>query len=213
MKSVKNFSIGEEIFNAITHGIGFALSVAALVVLIVFSARHGNAWHVVSFSLFGSSLVLLYAVSTLYHSLLPGKGKRVFEILDHSAIYVLIAGTYTPVTLVTLHGSWGWSFFGVIWGLAVLGIVFKAFYTGRFKLVSTLLYVAMGLLIMIAAKPLFEKMGLVSMIFLLSGGVFYIGGTVFYLVRLFKYHHAVWHIFVLLGSVCHFFTVLYLLEF
>ncbi|NDI36140.1 PAQR family membrane homeostasis protein TrhA [Chengkuizengella sediminis] len=205
------YSHKEEIVNAITHGIGALLSIAALVLLIVFSSLYGSPWHIVSFTIFGTSLVLLYVFSTLLHSFKEGVTKNVFEVLDHSAIYLLIAGSYTPFVLVTLRGPLGWTLFGIIWGLAVIGIVFKVFFVKRFIIMSTIFYVLMGWMIMIGIKPLYENMMLNGFIWLVLGGILYTAGTIFYVWRKFPYHHAVWHLFVLAGSVSHFFAVLYLL--
>ncbi|MDP5275606.1 PAQR family membrane homeostasis protein TrhA [Chengkuizengella axinellae] len=205
------YSQKEEIANAITHGIGALLSIAALVLLIVFSSLYGSAWHIVSFTIFGTTLVLLYVFSTLLHSFKEGVTKNVFEVLDHSAIYLLIAGTYTPFVLVTLRGPLGWTLFGIIWGLAVMGIIFKVFFVKKFIVLSTLFYILMGWMILFGIKPLYENILLNGFIWLVLGGVLYTVGTIFYVWRKFPYHHAVWHLFVVGGSVSHFFAVLYLL--
>jgi hemolysin III len=209
--SVERYTPGEEITNAILHGVGLGLALAALAVLVVMASLSGNAWHIVSFSIYGATLVLLYLSSTLYHSFYAGKAKRLFRIFDHSAIYLLIAGTYTPITLIALRGRLGWTVFGVVWGIAVLGIVGKAFWAHKFVFMSTLLYIAMGWLVVAVIKPVLENLNTVSLVFLGVGGLFYTLGTVFYLWRKLKYHHAIWHLFVLAGSICHFFTVLFLL--
>ena len=200
-------SLGEELANAITHGAGALLSIAGLVLMVVSASLYGNAWHIVSVSIFGVCLVLLYTASTLYHSFRPGRAKHVFKIMDHAAIYLLIAGTYTPFTLTLLRGSWGWSLFGIIWGLCAAGIVFKVFFIKRFNVLSTILYLLMGWLIVIAGKPLVENVPAEGLYWLLAGGVAYSLGTVFYLWEKLPFHHAVWHLFVLGGSVCHFFDV------
>jgi hemolysin III len=201
-------SLGEEIANAITHGIGALLSIAGLVILIVFASIKGDAWHIVSFSIFGTCLVLLYTASTLYHSL-PGKRvKKVFRIMDHAAIYLLIAGTYTPFTLTLLRGGWGWSLFGIVWGLGLAGILFKVFFVNRFNVLSTIVYLLMGWMILIAGKPLIEHVPVNGLYFLLAGGAAYSLGTIFYLWEKLPFHHAIWHLFVLGGSICHFFAVL-----
>lgn len=205
------FSTGEEIANAIIHGIGALLSVSALVLLIVFSARFGTAWHVVSFTLFGVTMMILYFSSTFLHALPRGKAKDVFEILDHSSIYFFISGTYTPFLFVGIKGWLGWTLFGVIWGLAIGGTIFKCFFVKKYVLISTLLYVVMGWLIVLAWKPLVANLNSMSLMFLILGGVLYTVGSVFYVWRGFKYHHAVWHLFVLAGSILHFFSVQYLL--
>lgn len=211
MDNIESFTKGEEITNAILHGIGAGLAIAALVVLVVFASIYGDAWHIVSFSIYGSTLVILYLSSTLYHSFPQGKTKNVFEIFDHSAIYLLIAGTYTPLTLITLRSALGWSIFGVVWGIAIIGIIFKVFWVKKFVILSTLLYVVMGWMIIIAINPLLKSLNKISLIFLVIGGFLYTFGTIFYVWRKIKFHHAIWHLFVLSGSVCHFFTILFLL--
>lgn len=197
----------EELLNTLTHGIGAVASVAASAVLITFTALHGNAWQIVGASVFSLALMLLYWASTLYHGAVQPVVKRRLEILDHSAIYVLIAGTYTPFTLVTLNGPWGWSLFGVVWGLAALGIVFKMFFTGKFELFSTLIYVLMGWLIVVAARPLIDSMSPWGMAWLVAGGLAYTVGTYFFLNKKLPYAHPIWHLFVLVGSICHFVAV------
>lgn len=211
MDNIENFTKGEEVTNAILHGIGLGLAIAALVVLVVFARIYGDVWYMASFSIYGSTLVMLYLSSTLYHSFPEGKVKNIFEIFDHSAIYLLIAGTYTPLTLISLRGSLGWTIFGIVWGIAVVGIVFKVFWVKKFVILSTLLYIVMGWLIIFAINPLLAAMNKTSIIFLVSGGLLYTLGTIFYVRRKMKYHHAIWHLFVLGGSVCHFFTILFLL--
>lgn len=198
----------EEIANAITHGIGAALSVAALVLLIVFSSLKGNAWHVVSFTIYGSTMLLLYLSSTLVHGLRDGKAKDFFEFMDHSSIYLFIAGTYTPFLLVAIRGSLGWSLFGIVWGIALFGVVFKAFFVKKFLFLSTIFYIAMGWLIVIAWNPLTAVVAPQGMNLLAIGGVLYTLGTIFYVWRGFPYHHAIWHLFVLAGSILHFFAIL-----
>ncbi|MEC0229076.1 PAQR family membrane homeostasis protein TrhA [Paenibacillus alba] len=201
------YSIQEEKANAISHGVGVLLSIVALIMLIIQASLHGNAWHIVSFSIFGTALVVLYTCSTLLHSITKPRLKDIFEILDHSAIYLLIAGSYTPYLLVTLRGPLGWSFFGIIWGLALVGIVLKIFYVKRFILISTLCYILMGWLIVIAFKPLYTHLPLGGIVWLVVGGLLYTFGSIFYVWRRVPYHHAIWHVFVLAGSACHFFSV------
>ena len=203
-----SYSLSEEIANSVTHGIGLLLSLAALSVMVVLAALKGTAWHIVSCSIYGATLVLLFAASTLYHSLPWPRVKRILKIIDHSAIYLLIAGTYTPFLLVSLRGPWGWTLFGVIWGLAFAGIVFKVFFAGQFKLVSTLIYIGMGWIVVIAIRPLWTGLPLGGLMWLLAGGVFYTGGTLFYLQHRIPYNHAIWHVFVLTGSLCHFMSVI-----
>jgi len=199
----------EEVMNAVTHGIGTLLAVAGLVLLTVLAYLHGDIWHIVSFSIYGTTLVLLYLASTLYHSFTNEEVKRVFKILDHSAIYLLIAGTYTPFTLVPLHGVLGWTVFGVVWGLAIIGIVLKVFFAGRFKFVSTMCYLGMGWFIVVAIKPLLATVPALGMSWLFVGGLFYTLGSVFYLWKRIPYNHAIWHLFVLAGSVSHFIAVFF----
>jgi len=199
----------EEMMNAITHGIGTVLAVAGLILLTVFAYLYGDIWHIVSFSIYGTTLVLLYLASTLYHSFTDERRKHVFKILDHSAIYLLIAGTYTPFTLVPLHGVLGWSVFGLVWGLAVLGIVLKVFFVGRFKVISTLCYILMGWFIVIAIKPLIATVAPPGIMWLIIGGLFYTLGSIFYLWKKIPYNHAIWHLFVLAGSISHFVAVFF----
>lgn len=197
----------EERANAVTHGIGAVLSVAALVLLLIHSLRNGSVWHIVSFTVFGVSLILLYVSSTLLHSARKERWIDIFSILDHAAIFVLIAGTYTPFLLVTLRGPLGWSLFGIVWGLALAGIIFKLFFVKRFVLLSTLFYIAMGWLVIFAFGPLQEELAQAGIAWLVAGGLLYTLGTVFYLWRKIRYHHAIWHLFVLAGSISHFVTV------
>lgn len=202
------YSRREEVANAITHGIGAALSIAGLVVLIVAAAMNGSAWHVVSFTVYGVTMVLLYAASTLVHSFPEGKLKDLFETFDHSCIYLFIAGTYTPIVLTTLRGPLGWTLFGIVWGLAAGGVVFKAFFTKKFLVLSTLFYVAMGWLIVFAWQPLQSLLQPGGIRLLIAGGLMYTIGSVFYVWRGFPHHHAVWHLFVVAGSVLHYFAIL-----
>ncbi len=201
------YTVGEEIAHSITHGLGAALSVAGLVLLVVRAVAVGDPWRVVSFAIFGTTLVLLYTASTMYHALTPRRAKSVFKVLDHAFIYVLIAGTYTPFLLVSLRGSWGWSLFGVVWGVTIAGIIFKVWFAGRFRLLSTLLYIALGWLCVVAIRPMMASVPPAGLVWLLAGGVAYTGGTVFYLWRGLRYHHAIWHVFVLTGSFCHFVAI------
>ncbi|KMK74796.1 PAQR family membrane homeostasis protein TrhA [Alkalihalobacillus pseudalcaliphilus] len=209
LSQTHTFSKVEEIANAITHGIGAILSIAALVLLIVFSSLYGTAWHIVSFTIYGVSMVLLYMSSTLLHSLPKGKGKDVFEILDHSSIYLFIAGTYTPLMFVVVQGALGWTIFGIVWGLAIAGIVFKAFFVKKYMFVSTLFYIVMGWLVVIAVEPLVNTLPTAGLMLLVGGGIAYTAGTIFYVWRGFKFHHAVWHMFVLLGSILHFLLIFF----
>ncbi|MCZ8522753.1 MULTISPECIES: PAQR family membrane homeostasis protein TrhA [Paenibacillus] len=197
----------QERANAISHGIGVLLSIAALVLLVLQSVRTGSLWHIVSFTVFGLSLIVLYTASTLLHSARREPWVSIFEIFDHAAIYVLIAGTYTPYLLVTIRGPLGWSLLGTVWGLALLGIIFKLFFVKKFNLLSTLFYIGMGWLIIFAFEPLQQQLSAPGVMWLVIGGVLYTLGTVFYLWRRLPYHHMIWHLFVLAGSACHFISV------
>lgn len=203
----EKFSAPEELAHSLTHGAGLLLGIAALVIMVVFAVRQGTAIHVVSCAIYGVTLIVLFASSTFYHALPPGRGKRVFGILDHAAIFLLIAGTYTPFALVTLDGRWGWSLFGVIWGLAIGGIVLEAVSRGRVRRVQLALYLVMGWGIAVAARPLARELATPGLVLLLAGGLAYTLGVVFFVWRR-PFFHAVWHVFVLAGSVCHFFAVL-----
>ena len=194
--------------NSISHLIGAVLAVAGLVVLVVVAARQGDPWKIVSFSIYGTTLVLLYVFSTLYHSL-PGKAKRVFQKLDHNAIYLLIAGTYTPFVLVPLRGSWGWSLFGVIWGLAFLGIAVEFVSGGSRRIVRIVIYLAMGWLVVIAARPLVQQLPSGCLALMAAGGLLYSGGVAFYAAdKRLKHAHGVWHVFVIAASAAHYLAVL-----
>lgn len=205
------YTTGEEIANAITHGIGALLAVTALIILIIFSSNHGNAWHVVSYTIFGVTLVLLYLGSTLYHSITNKSAKRVFRIIDHSTIYLLIAGTYTPYTLTVLRSPLGWVIFGIIWAMAICGIVMKCRWVGKHDKLSTFIYVVMGWMILISIKRLWVVLPHLSFTLLVLGGVTYTLGAVLYSFDRIPYNHPVWHLFVLAGSGLHFFSILYML--
>ena len=204
-------TIGEEIANGITHGIGAALSLAALVILVVFASLYGDAWRVVSFSIYGTTLFILYLASTLYHSFRNKRVKHFFNILDHSSIFLLIAGTYTPITLISMRGPWGWTLFGLIWGMAIVGILSKVFFIDRFKMLSVALYIGMGWLILIAVRPMLEMVppGLIKWIVI--GGLCYTFGVIFYAIKRVPYFHFVWHLFVLAGRITHFLGILFYL--
>jgi hemolysin III len=192
----------EELANVLTHGAGALLSIAGGATLIVLAALQGDAWLIVGSAIFASALLLLYTSSTLYHAARSAVLRRRFKVLDHCAIYVLIAGTYTPFML-DARGGWGWSLFGVVWGLAAAGIAFKLFFTGRFRLLSTLIYVAMGWLVLVGIVPLTQQLHTGTLLWLLAGGVTYTAGTLFYHWQRLRFSHAIWHGFVLGGSVCH----------
>lgn len=203
------YSRGEELVNSITHGLGIVLSIIGLAVLIAFAGRYGNSWHIVSCSVFGATLIFLYAASTLYHAVQEPAVKSILRIFDHSAILVLIAGTYTPFTLVSLRGPWGWTLFGVIWGLAVLGIIIETTRLRRFRTGLIALYVIMGWAVVAAIKPMLQHVGSGGLWLLLAGGLAYTGGIIFYKWQRLPYNHAIWHLFVLAGSILHYFAILF----
>jgi hemolysin III len=206
-------SILEEIANSVTHAAGMALSIAGLSILVALACIYGNISHVVSCTIFGTSLVLLYTASTAYHIFRnvfnAPRLKRTLKTIDHACIYILIAGTYTPFMLVNFRGILGWALFGVVWAMAVFGIFFKIFYVYRFKILSTLVYVMMGWCILITGKTLLSNIAFGGLILLLAGGLAYTGGVVFYLWNKIPYHHAIWHLFVLAGSTFHYFAVIF----
>jgi hemolysin III len=204
----KLYSLGEEVAHAITHGLGAVLAIVGLCILVARAALYGNTWHVVAASIFGATLVLMFTASTLYHSIPMPRARRVLRIIDHSLIYFLIAGTYTPFTLITLKGAWGWSLFAFTWGLAVVGVVFKIFATGRFEKVSLAIYLLMGWCAVVAIKPLISALQPGGLALMFAGGLTYTGGVLFYTWERLRYHHAIWHLFVLAGSTLHFFAVL-----
>jgi hemolysin III len=197
----------EELAHSITHGIGVVFSLLGLILLVFFSAFYGTICHVVSTAIFGATLVLLYTSSTLYHSFKDLRAKQILRKFDHAAIFLLIAGSYTPFLLVTLHGAW--ILFGVVWGLAAVGVGLKFWYAGQFRVVSTLIYIGMGWLVMLVFKPLTLSLPHNGLVWLFAGGISYTGGTVFYLWKRLPYHHAIWHLFVLGGSVCHWLAIFY----
>ncbi|HOH97777.1 MAG TPA: hemolysin III family protein [Candidatus Cloacimonadota bacterium] len=205
-------SLGEEIANSITHGIGVGLSIAALVILVIFAARISDVWKVVSFSIYGATMIALFMASTLYHAFPQPRVKKFFHILDHSSIFLLIAGTYTPITIGTMRGGWGWTMFGIIWGLTLVGICLKIFAMSKLKWVSTIVYLAMGWLIIIAIKPLMSVVSKTVLMWMAIGGLCYSLGVIFYIAKKLPYHHAIWHLFVLGGAISHFFGMLSLLQ-
>lgn len=209
MKEAKFYTTGEEIFNAVTHGVGGLLAIAATVLMIIKAASNGTPISVVSAAIFGASLILLYTVSTLYHSLVPKTAKAVFRIFDHCMIFILISGTYTPFVLISLNGPLGWTIFGILWGLTILGIVLNSINLEKFKKLSMICYMLMGWCIVFAIKPVSHAVGYRGLIFLFLGGVFYTAGVFFYRKKTIKYMHSIWHLFVLAGSIMHFFSVLF----
>ncbi len=198
----------EELLNALTHGAGAVVALAGAAVLITLASVYADRWAVIGASVYGASLLLLYVASTLYHAVSHVQIKARLKVFDHCMIYVLIAGTYTPFTLTSLRGPWGWTLFGLIWGLAIGGIIFKLSYTGRFRWLSTGIYLAMGWLVIIAIEPLMKALPQGAFVWLMAGGIAYTLGTVFYMSRRLPYAHAIWHGFVMVGSICHFAAVL-----
>ncbi len=202
-------SVGEEIANAVSHGAGFAAALVAAPILIARVARQGELAHTVGASVFAGSIVLLYVGSTLYHALPRGRAKRVFRVLEHGGIYILIAGTYTPFTLGVLHGAWGWTLLGLVWVLAAAGVAFTALGGLRYPAVSTPLYVAMGWLILIAIHAVWTRVPAAGIAWLVAGGIAYTVGVAFFAAKRLRYGHFVWHLFVLAGTTCHFFAVMW----
>ena len=203
-------TLGEEIANSVIHGVGAALAIAATVLLIVFSVIGGDPWRIIGTSIFGATLIILYLTSTLYHSLAATQAAPLFKTLDHAAIYLLIAGTYTPITL-KLGGPWGWSMFGLIWALAIGGVVFKFFFISRFEFATVIVYILMGWLCLIALDPIVETLSAPMIAWLVIGGASYTLGVVFYIWRRLPYNHAIWHVFVLGGSISHFVAIMFFL--
>ena len=207
MSEIKHYSPLEEMTNIISHAIGLFFSIVALVVMVVRSSLYGNSLHIVSVSIFGASLIALYTASTFYHSSKDPQRRSRLRIFDHATIYVLIAGTYTPLTLITLNGMIGWVIFGISWGMAVAGVVLKLFFTGKYDLISTLMYVFMGWIIVFAINPLINSLSAQGLFWLFAGGVAYTTGAILYSIKKITFNHAIFHMFVLLGSFCHFVAV------
>ncbi|HCK81826.1 MAG TPA: hemolysin III family protein [Candidatus Competibacter sp.] len=204
-----HYTLGEEVASSVIHGVGIVLGIAGLGVLTAFASLYGDAWHIVGCSVFGAALIVLYTTSTLYHSIPLPRVKAVLRTLDHSAIFLLIAGTYTPFLLVNLRGPWGWSLFAVIWGLALSGIALRVARGRRSTLLSLGLYIGMGWAVLVAIKPLLNSVAPGGLLLLLSGGLAYTSGVAFYVWKRLPYHHAIWHGFVLAGSILHFFAILF----
>lgn len=202
-------TVAEAIANVVTHGFGALLGIAALIILVVFAAIQDNALKIVSSAIYGSSLVAMFATSTLYHSFRYSRFRRALRTLDHSAIYFLIAGTYTPLTLITLNGTWGWTLFSIVWGLAIFGISFKLMFVHRFEILSTIIYLVMGWLCIVAIKPIWNALPAGALTWLVLGGLAYTGGVAFYVWERLRFSHTIWHVFVLIGSLCHFFAILF----
>ena len=209
MARTREATAGEELANSLTHGLGLALSLAAAPVLVVTAVATADVWRIVAASIYAATLVLLYAASTLYHSVRQPALKEALQRVDHAAIYLLIAGTYTPFTLISLRGAWGWSIFGVVWALALIGVLLKGRFGARLPALSTWLYLAMGWIIVIALRPLSLHVAPTGLRWLAVGGALYTGGVVFYVWERVRYSHAVWHLFVLGGSMAHFAAVLW----
>jgi len=210
MKKVKEPTIYpplEEKINVLSHAIGLFFSVVALVLLVVKASNNGSVWHIVSFSIFGSSLILLYAASTFYHSAKKPTLRKRLNIFDHASIYILIAGTYTPFALVTLNGTIGWVIFGITWGIALTGVILKLYFTGKYDRISTIAYVLMGWIIVFAINPLLNNLSPEGVGWLLAGGIAYTIGAILYSIKKIKFNHAIFHLFVLIGSFCHFIAV------
>lgn len=208
-KAGNRYTEGEELAHAITHGVGVVIGLVVLPLLAVFTALGKNRWAFISCSIYGTTFILLFLGSTLYHAVRNPRAKQVLKIVDHSGIYLLIAGTYTPYALVPLRGTLGWWIFGVIWGCALFGIVFKIFFTGRFKAVSLISYFFMGWFCIIAIKPLYHDLSTSGFVLLVAGGLCYSVGAIFYGWKSMKWSHTIWHLFVLAGSLCHFFSILF----
>ncbi len=200
---------GEEIANTISHGIGLLFAIIATPILLIAAVRYGSAWNAVGVSVFAASMVTLYLASTLYHAITHGRAKRFFRMMDHSAIFLLIAGTYTPFTLGVLRGPWGWTLLVLVWSLAIIGLTMKAVFRHRFAWLSVVLYLAMGWLIVIAAPEVLHRVPLSGLVWIIAGGIAYTGGVGFYAAHRVRYAHFAWHLFVIAGTTCHFFAVLW----
>ena len=201
-------TLGEEIASAATHGLGVIFSIVALVLLVMSATETGSTWNVIAVSVFGASMILLYLFSTLMHAIPHPRAKRVLQVFDHAGIYLLIAGSYTPFALVSLQGRLGWTLFGIVWGVAILGIVWKLFSTGKYMWVSNVTYLGLGWICIIAIRPLYESLGHTGFMLLLAGGIAYSVGIVFYVWQKLPFNHAIWHLFVLAGSVFIFLSIL-----
>lgn len=212
VKTYRQLSTAEEIINSVTHGIGALLSIVALIILIMVAGKYGDIWHLVSFSIYGSTLILLYLSSTLYHSFTNPKMKQLFARFDHISIFLLIAGTYTPILLTSLRGVWGWTLFIIIWTMALAGAIIRSIYLHRFRNLMVAIYLVMGWMAILAAKQILEKMPSISITFLVLGGIAYSAGVVFYQWRKLPYSHGIWHLFVLAGSTLHFFAIYFSIQ-
>ena len=197
----------EELANTLTHGLGLTMALLGAPVLIVIAVLRGTPLHIFSVSVYGVSLIALYACSTCYHAMQQPAWKQIFKVADHSAIYLLIAGTYTPFTLINMHGMWGWTLFTVVWALALVGVAWKVAFCDRWSVVSTITYLAMGWIVVLAIKPLFQMMPVTGIIWIFAGGAFYTVGVLFFVMERIRYSHAVWHVFVICGSLCHYLAI------
>lgn len=209
MSSAKKYSAAEELAHSVSHGIGVLLGVVGLIVMLWLSFEYGDMWHVVSVSIYGFSVILLYSASTLYHAITNARAKHFFQLMDHAAIFILIAGTYTPFLLVNLRGPWGWTLFVIIWSIAIGGVMLETMKKERIKWLSLTLYLGLGWLALVAMKPMIELVNATGLLLLLAGGLLYSFGVIFYVRKQMVYHHAIWHLFVLAASMAHFFAVIY----
>jgi len=209
LQQIGSQTVAEEIANSISHGVGLLLAITAAPILIMAAARGGTTWNIVGVSVFAASMILLYLASTLYHAIPHDRAKRIFRVLDHGAIFLLIAGTYTPFTLGVMRGPWGWTIFGIVWSLAVFGLTMKAFFGAQHKWLTVPLYLVMGWTVVIAAPHILFRMPVAAIIWLLAGGIAYSGGVVFFRAHSLRYSHFAWHLFVIAGTACHFFAVLW----
>lgn len=207
--STTAYSVSEEVLHTITHGIGILLSIAGLAVLVAFSSINGDSWHVVTSSIYGATLILLYSASTLYHGIPHPRAKKLLQQFDHAAIYLLIAGTYTPFLLVNLREDWGWWLFSIIWIVAIVGVVFEFCDCKPFQRISLWLYLSMGWMIVVAINPMLQNVSTGGLVLLLAGGLAYTAGAYFYVKEQIPYHHVIWHLFVLAGSILHYFSILF----
>ena len=208
-RSAFGYTLGEEIANAVTHGIGALFGIVGTVVMMVFAAIKGDVWCIVSGAVYGFSLILLFTMSTIYHALKPNRAKKVFRVFDHTSIYLLIAGTYTPITIGLMRGVWDWVLFSVVWAICILGIVLNSVSLEKFKVVSMIFYVIAGWAVVMAVKPMLELMSLRGLLLMLFGGISYTGGIIFFALKKVKFMHSIWHLFVLLGAILQYFGVLF----
>ena len=207
-EQVNHFSVAEEVWHAVTHGVGFIFSIAALTLLVSFATISTSSLHITAAAIYGASLIVMYGASTLYHAITQIKVKQLFQKFDHASIYFLIAGTYTPILLITVGGTWGWILFGIEWGIAVIGIAFKFIYPGRFEALSLIAYVLMGWLIIIVFDTFKSNIDPIGFWLIVAGGIAYTGGIVFYIKDKITHFHTIWHLFVMLGSILQFFAIL-----